>query len=103
MNECLLCGDKFPYCGHCTDDRFDGWRDVACSWAHYVFLKPIIEYTRKIISKNEAKAQLDDAQAIYGKVKMIPSVKKVFDEITYVPVEVAKKKPKKKETDEETV
>ena len=96
MNECLLCGDKFPYCGHCNDDRYDAWRDVACSWSHYVFLKPIIEYTRKVIDKNEARTRLNDAKTVYGDVKMIPAVKKVYNEITYVS-EPAKKIDKKSE------
>ena len=101
MNECLLCGDKFPYCGHCTDERED-WREVACSWAHFSYFKPIIEYTRGILTKNEAKARLMEAQDIFGKVKMKPSIMKVFNEITYVAPIAEKKKSKKFEKNEGT-
>lgn len=95
MNECLLCGEKYPYCGHCSDDRYDAWRDVACCWSHYVFLRPIIEYKRKTITKSEAKEQISEAEEIYGKVNMISSVKKTYDEINQTETLSGKKRVKK--------
>ena len=97
-NECLLCGDKYPYCGHCNDDRYDAWRDVACCWSHYAYLKPIIEYQRKEISKDGAKKTLEDVSAVYGKVKMEDFIRKTFNEIMAEPkTEKKAKKPVKAE------
>ena len=80
--ECLVCGKTYEACPYCdSQSNFYAWRSVVCCEEHMAYHIPIISYIRKIISKEQAKRDLLDAERTYGKITYAPEIKDVVTEI----------------------
>lgn len=80
--QCLVCGSKYQSCIFCdSQNDFLAWRSVVCKPEHMAYHIPIIAYVRKIISKNEARQQLLEAEKEYGKIEYAKNIKDVVSEI----------------------
>lgn len=79
----MVCGKQFKVCNTCLKSVPEElqWRRVVCCSQHFAYHLPIIRYTRKQISRDEAKAELQNAIAAFGKVEFARDVKAIADEI----------------------
>lgn len=80
---CMVCGKEFKICNTCINksaEQFQ-WKRVVCCREHFAYHMPIIQYTRNIIDKYEAKEELDHAFSEYGDVNFVESVRDIVNEI----------------------
>lgn len=73
--QCLVCNNFFEPCD-CENEAL-GWRKVVCCKEHFLYLLPVIEYTRKQKSKEEARQEL----SCLPPIEYNDNTKKVVDEI----------------------
>lgn len=80
---CTVCGKQFKICNTCLKSVPEElqWRRVVCCSQHFAYHLPIIRYSRKQISKAEAKAELEHAIAAFGEVEFAEDIKSVVNEI----------------------
>lgn len=80
---CMVCGKRFKICNTCLKSVPEElqWRRVVCCPQHFVYHLPIIRYTRKQITRAEAKVDLNNAFAKFGEVEFAADIKPVVDEI----------------------
>ena len=98
LNECRLCGTYYPSCGYCdSTNKNNSWRKVACCWGHYLALQPMIKYDKKSITKDEARAEIEDIIKEYGEFTVSNNMKSIYDEIMSQPQKTTFKKKTKTE------
>lgn len=83
IRECLVCGKEFEACNTCLKGVPENlqWRRVVCCREHFAYHMPIILYVRKVMSKDEAKKELQEAIDNFGNVDFCSNIKDVVDEI----------------------
>lgn len=79
----MVCGKQFKVCNTCLKSMPEElqWRRVVCCVQHFAYHLPIIRYSRKQISRDEAKAELKSAIEKFGEVEFARDVKAIADEI----------------------
>lgn len=77
--QCLVCKNTFEPCSTCH--QFSGWRAVVCCPQHYMYHMPIISYERHLISKEQARKELQLAIDAYGMIDFNNNVIKIVNEI----------------------
>lgn len=80
---CMVCGKRFKICNTCLKSVPEElqWRRVVCCPQHFAYHLPIIRYTRKQITRGEAKVDLNNAFAKFGDVEFAADIKPIVDEI----------------------
>lgn len=80
---CLVCGKEFVPCSNCNKNVDENlqWRRVVCCPEHFCYHLPIIQYVRGIISKSDAKKELENAIENYGQIDFSDNVKSIVQEI----------------------
>lgn len=80
---CMVCGKQFKVCNTCHNTLPEElqWRRVVCCPQHFAYHLPIIRYSRKQISKDEAKADLKAAIEKFGEVEFAADIKSIVNEI----------------------
>ena len=59
-HECIICGVKYHHCDSCNQmSTFTPWRVICDTSEHYQTFMVIKDYQSNIITKDEAKEQLD--------------------------------------------
>ena len=86
MKNCLVCGKEFKPCNTCNKsiDENLQWRRVVCCQEHFYYHIPIIEYIRGVITKSEAKAELESVINKYGQIEFVDNIKSVVQDIMTV-------------------
>lgn len=83
IERCRVCNNTFEVCLSCDkniDENYQ-WRRVVCCPEHFDYHIPIIEYVRKQIDKETAKARLNKAIDKYGMIEFNDNVKNIVNEI----------------------
>ena len=76
MKNCLVCGKEYPACAFCdSQNEFLAWRSVVCKQEHLAYHVPIIRYIRGQIGKEQAKADLLNAERMYGELEYADEIK----------------------------
>ena len=97
--QCLVCNNMFEVCPTCENLGLYGWRSVVCCYEHWNYHLPIIQYERKIINKEQAKQELQNAINTYGMIDFNDDVKNIVAEILAEDViKVSSKTKAKKKT-----
>lgn len=96
IKQCLVCNKEFEVCHTCEDLGLYGWKTVVCSREHFAYHFPIIQYDRKIITKEQAKKELQDAINTYGMLDFNDNVKDIVAEILAEDVVKTKEKRTRK-------
>lgn len=80
---CMVCGKQFKICNTCLKSVPEElqWRRVVCCPQHFAYHLPVIRYTRKQITRGEAKAELNNAFAKFGEVEFAADIRPIVDEI----------------------
>lgn len=79
--QCLVCNKEFEVCPTCENLGLYGWRSVVCCYEHWNYHLPIIQYDRKIITREQAKKELQEAINTYGMPDFNDNVKDIVAEI----------------------
>lgn len=88
--QCLVCNKYFEPCD-CESPAL-GWRKVVCCKEHFLHLLPILEYTRKQKSKEEARQELSCLAPIEYNDNVINIVKEIMEEDKPVEENITDKK-----------
>ncbi len=80
---CMVCGKQFKICNACLKSMPEElqWRRVVCCPQHFAFHLPIIRYSRKQITREEAKAELTNAINAFGTVEFARDITPIVNEI----------------------
>jgi len=96
LKQCLVCNNTFEPCSTCERLGLAGWRIVVCSEVHWYYHYPIISYIRNMITKEQARQELQDAINTYGMPDFNDNIKDVVKEILADDVVKTKTVSKKK-------
>lgn len=80
---CVICGAKYHSCDTCEEIKtYTPWRTICDTQNHYLMYVTIRSYQERIISKETAKAQLEQYGVKNGEFnEFIPAVAVLMDEI----------------------
>lgn len=103
QKQCMVCKAMFIPCTSCDKlkvfykDEIYQWKKVVCCSEHFFYHLPIIEYKRGMITKEEAKEQLQNAIDKYGNLDFNDNVKFIVEDILAEEITEFKEEVSKKE------